>query len=196
MCNENVDPNEIEKPSKIIRRMIAGLERYCEHRCKGCTWTGPVDLYEGHKASCAFEDIIDADELRKEKDEEISMLRAAVNERDQTIRMLRAGLDDSERRVKVLEKAEAERVDNGTRAASDEAALLAEIKGLEEVVARQGKVMASLQRKVEVYESAFKADTSGNEDDWDNADIRETNRLLRFESLLAAHTPRPRDGRR
>lgn len=52
VTNAKLDPLSITKPGRIIRGMLAELERYCINKDEGCKWQGQNDQLSVHLKSC------------------------------------------------------------------------------------------------------------------------------------------------
>lgn len=90
VTKRTIDPAEIRRPGRVILNMLAELEVFCCNRARGCAWTGPQDLLEGHAVQC---DHRPAEEWRKElarRDEQIEALEQRVEELEQRLRVYEA----------------------------------------------------------------------------------------------------------
>ena len=54
MCNTLIDPQLVDKPSRIIVNLLGEMRRHCDHRGEGCQWVGPADEHAAHTRGCEF----------------------------------------------------------------------------------------------------------------------------------------------
>ena len=54
MCNTLIDPQLVDKPSRIIVNLLGEMRRHCDHRGEGCQWVGPADEHATHARGCEF----------------------------------------------------------------------------------------------------------------------------------------------
>ena len=85
VTHEELRPDDIRKPSRIILNMLAELERYCPNKENGCSWTGMSEQVEAHASKCDKRPHEDLLKEMNEKDEKIKQLRARCAKHEKTI---------------------------------------------------------------------------------------------------------------
>lgn len=84
-----LDPNSIRKPSRIILNMLGELERFCQHKSRGCSWQGQSERVAEHEKNCSWRPIED--------------LLLQISKRDEFIRVLQRDFTALEKRNEELE---------------------------------------------------------------------------------------------
>lgn len=78
--NLPIDAKEIRRPGRVILSLLGELERYCDYKSEGCTWTGQQNSLESHLKGCCFNR-----ELLREKEERIAALEELLQEKEKII---------------------------------------------------------------------------------------------------------------
>ena len=104
VTNEPLDPDSIRKPGRIIKNMLAALERYCPNRGHGCTWQGTSDRVDEHLKECRCTSRTDLLIEIQQKDTLIELLRGKLSARDERIFDLVEQNSMLKERVAILQK--------------------------------------------------------------------------------------------
>jgi len=110
VTNAKLDPDSIRKPSRIIVNMLAELQRFCDNKCEGCTWTGEQEHLSSHLTACQKRPREQLCAEIKDKDEKILRLRARLAKTEKVVaelseqnQILASNLAIVERKLKVYD---------------------------------------------------------------------------------------------
>ena len=86
VTHQELNPDDIRKPSRIIVNMLAELERYCPNKENGCDWKGLNEQVGLHIAACDKRPNKELMEELRSKDEKIKQLRARCTKHEKALK--------------------------------------------------------------------------------------------------------------
>ena len=96
MCNTLIDPQLVDKPSRIIVNLLGEMRRHCDHRGEGCQWVGPADEHATHARGCEFVPRRQLLETIDRRDRAVAELREELRGRGEEVARLRRRLEQAE----------------------------------------------------------------------------------------------------
>ncbi len=104
VSHEELKPDSIRKPSRIILNMLAELQRFCTYKNEGCNWIGENEHLSAHLAQCPKRPNSVLTAEIKDKDEKIKQLRARCNKYEKQISDLTAANEDLRQQVGMCQR--------------------------------------------------------------------------------------------
>ncbi len=104
VTHEELKPDDIRKPSRIIINMLAELERYCPNKENGCEWIGSNEQVNTHIKTCNKRSIIELINDINIKDNKITQLRQRLIHKDKHIHTLEIKNNDLMNELVIVNK--------------------------------------------------------------------------------------------